>query len=129
MKKTINTKAGYADCYVLPIQKKNITLYRKMAKKAGSIWIEYGALDYKECAGDDLNVQVLTPFTKMMKTKPGETVVFAWVTFKSKSHRDKVNKSVLKDPRLSSPQGTMKMPFDMKRMVYGGFKIIVDEYL
>jgi uncharacterized protein YbaA (DUF1428 family) len=116
---------SYADGYVLPVPKKHLAAYRRIAKMAGKIWREYGALDYKECAGDDLNVQCGMPFPKAMKLKPGETVIFAWVVFKSRAHRDRVNAKVMKDPRLAN-MGAEKMPFDVKRMVYGGFKVIVD---
>ena len=117
----------YVDGYVLPLPKKNLQPYRRMAAKAGKIWREHGALEYRECVGDDLNVKVLVPFPKQMKLKPGETVVFAWIVFKSRAHRDRVNAMVMKDPRLSGSMEAKTMPFDYKRMVYGGFNILVDE--
>jgi uncharacterized protein YbaA (DUF1428 family) len=95
-----------------------------MAQKAGKVWREYGALEYRECAGDDLDVKFGVPFTRMIKLKPGETVVFSWIVYKSRAHRDQVNAKVMKDPRLTKM--TNSMPFDCKRMVYGGFKILVD---
>ena len=116
----------YVDGYVLPVPKKNLQAYRRMAQKAGKIWREHGALDYKECAGDDLNVKWGVPFSRNMKTKPAETVVFAYVVFKSRAHRDRVNAKVMKDPRLGASMDNSAMPFDMKRMVYGGFKVLVD---
>jgi uncharacterized protein YbaA (DUF1428 family) len=116
----------YVDGYVLPVPKKNIDAYRRMAQKAGRIWREHGALDYKECVGDDLNVKWGVPFPRPIKAKPGETVVFAWILFKSRAHRDRVNAKVMKDPRLANPMDVNSMPFDCKRMVYGGFKTLVE---
>ena len=116
----------YVDGFVLPVPKKNLPAYRRMAQKAGKIWREHGALDYKECAGDDLNVKMGVPFPKQMKVKPGETIVFAYIVYKSRAHRDKVNAKVMKDPRLADCCDSKSMPFDCKRMVYGGFKVLVD---
>lgn len=116
----------YVDGYVLPVPKKNLTAYRRMAQKSGKIWREHGALDYKECVGDDLNVKMGTPFPRNMKLKSGETVVFAYVVFKSRAHRDRVNAKVMKEPRLTSMCDEKTMPFDATRMVYGGFKVMVD---
>jgi uncharacterized protein YbaA (DUF1428 family) len=117
----------YVDGYVLPLPKKNLQVYRRMAQKAGKIWREHGALDYKECVGDDLKkTQCTVPFSRMIKVKPGETVVFAYIVFKSRTHRDRVNAKVMKDPRLGACMENKPMPFDMKRMVYGGFKVLVD---
>ncbi|MGD9636412.1 MAG: DUF1428 domain-containing protein [Pirellulales bacterium] len=116
---------SYADCYVIPIPKKSVPAYRKMASVAGKVWREHGALDYKECVGDDLQTKFGIPFAKLAKTKPSETVVFAWIVYKSKAHRDRVNAKVMKDPRITS-MGPEKMPFDPKRMSYGGFKVLVD---
>jgi uncharacterized protein YbaA (DUF1428 family) len=117
----------YVDGYVLPVPKKNLQAYRRMAQKAGKIWREHGALDYKECAGDDLQkTKWSVPFSRMIKLKPGETVVFAYIVFKSRAHRDRVNAKVMKDPRLGAGMEDKPMPFDMKRMVYGGFKVLVD---
>ncbi|MEX2301940.1 MAG: DUF1428 domain-containing protein [Bryobacterales bacterium] len=116
----------YVDGYVLPVPVKHLQAYRRMSQKAGKIWREHGALEYRECAGDDLKVKGLASFPKQIKAKRGETVVFAWIAYKSCAHRDRVNAKVMKDPRISN-MGTKKMPFDMKRMVYGGFKIFVDE--
>ena len=116
----------YVDGYVLPVPKKNLQTYRRIAEKAGKIWREHGALQYCECSGDDLNVKFGMPFPKQIKLKPGETVVFAWVVFKSRAHRDRVNAKVMKDPRLNDCMDEKSMPFDCKRMVYGGFNIMVD---
>jgi uncharacterized protein YbaA (DUF1428 family) len=116
----------YVDGYVLPVPKKNLQAYARMAQKAGKIWREHGALDFKECVGDDLNVKWGVPFPRQIKLKPGETVVFAWIVFKSRAHRDRVNAKVMKDPRLANSMDAKSMPFDCKRMVYGGFKVLVD---
>jgi uncharacterized protein YbaA (DUF1428 family) len=116
----------YVDGYVLPVPKKNIQLYRRIAQKAGKIWREHGAIEYRECAGDDLNVKMGVSFARTIKLKPGETVVFAWIVYKSQAHRDRVNAKVMKDPRLANMMDPKSMPFDVKRMVYGGFKILVD---
>lgn len=118
--------AHYVDGYVLPIPKRNLKKYQKMALKAGKIWREHGALDYRECAGDDLNTKMCLSFHRGIKTKPGETVVFAYVVYKSRAHRDKVNARVMKDPRLEKMMDPKDMPFDAERMIYGGFKTIVE---
>ncbi|MCC7305833.1 MAG: DUF1428 domain-containing protein [Alphaproteobacteria bacterium] len=114
----------YVDGFVIPMPKKNIGAYKKMAQKACKIWMEHGALDYNECVGEDLKMPFGLPFPKLAKTKPGETVVFAWITYKSRKHRDAVNKKVMADPRLEMDMD--KMPFDIKRMSYGGFEVIVE---
>jgi uncharacterized protein YbaA (DUF1428 family) len=116
----------YVDGFVLPVPKKNLSAYRRMAQKAGKIWREHGALEFRECVGDDLNVKMGTSFPRKIKVKPGETVLFSWIAFKSRSHRDRVNAKVMKDPRLASMMDTDAMPFDAKRMLYGGFKVLVD---
>ena len=119
---------NYVDGFVVPVPKKSLDAYRRMSQKAGKVWREHGALQYVEAAGDDLDVKFGAAFPKMMKLKPGETVVFSWIVYKSRAHRDKVNAKVMKDPRLARMMDPkQKMPFDMKRMVYGGFKFIVDE--
>ncbi|HEY5885304.1 MAG TPA: DUF1428 domain-containing protein [Pyrinomonadaceae bacterium] len=117
---------SYVDGFVVPVPKKNLQDYRRMSQKAGKVWREHGAIQYVEAAGDDLNVKFATTFPKIMKLKPGETAVFAWIVFKSRAHRDKVNAKVMKDPRLASMMNGKKMPFDVKRMAYGGFKFIVN---
>jgi uncharacterized protein YbaA (DUF1428 family) len=114
----------YVDGYVLSIPKKNLGAYRRMAQKAGEVWKDHGALEYKECVGDDLATKWGVPFTRLLKVKRGETVIFSWVVYKSRAQRDRVNAKVMKDPRLAQYEGPM--PFDMKRMVYGGFKTLVD---
>jgi uncharacterized protein YbaA (DUF1428 family) len=115
----------YVDGYVLPVPKKHLQTYRRIAQKAGRIWREHGALEYRECVGDDLNVKWGVGFPRMIKLKGGETVVFSWIVFKSRAHRDRVNAKVMKDPRLAN-MDPKSMPFDIKRMVYGGFKTLVD---
>lgn len=116
----------YVDGYVLPVPKKNLQLYRSIAQKAGKVWREHGALQYVEAAGDDLDIKFGVSFARTIKLKPGETVVFSFIVFKSRAHRDKVNANVMKDPRMAKMMEKGPMPFDVKRMVYGGFKILVD---
>jgi uncharacterized protein YbaA (DUF1428 family) len=116
---------SYVDGFLLPVPKKNLAAYKRIATKAGKIWREHGALDYKECVGDDLKVKMVLPFTKAVKLKAGEVPVFSFIVFKSRAHRDKVNKKVMSDPRLAKMMGPEAMPFDIKRMVYGGFKTLV----
>lgn len=113
----------YVDGFVLPVPKKNINAYKRMAKWGEQIWIEHGALDYKECIGDDLDVKMGLPFTKTFPLKKGETLVFSYVGYRSRRHRDAVNEKIMKDPRMSKMP--KKMPFDFKRMNYGGFKVLV----
>jgi uncharacterized protein YbaA (DUF1428 family) len=116
----------YVDGFLLPVPKKNLPAYRRIAQKAGKVWREHGALEYIECVGDDLDVKQVVPFPRRISLKPGETVVFSWIVFKSRAHRDRVNAKVMKDPRLAQTMDATAMPFDMKRMVYGGFKVLVD---
>ena len=118
--------AHYVDGFVVPVPKRNIEKYRRMSQKAGKVWREYGALDYRECVGDDLNVKMCLPFPRGIKSKPGETIVFSWILFKSRAHRDKVNAKVMKDPRLAKMMEGDDMPCDSERMLYGGFKTIVE---
>lgn len=116
----------YVDGFVLAVPKKNLQAYRRMAEQAGRIWREHGALEYRECVGDDLNVKVGMPFPRLARLKPNETVVFSWIAYKSRAHRDRVNAKVMKDPRIANMCDPKNMPFDVKRMAYGGFKILVD---
>lgn len=118
-------RAHYVDGFVLVVPKKNIDSYRRMARMGGKIWREHGALEFRECVGDDLAVKMGVPFPRIMKKKPNETIIFSWITFKSRTHRDRVNAKVMKDPRLVD-MDPKSMPFDVKRMAYGGFKILVD---
>jgi uncharacterized protein YbaA (DUF1428 family) len=114
---------GYVDGFVLPVPKRKIGEYRKLAKMAGRVFVEHGALEFRECGGDDLKIKGFVPFPQLVKAKPGETVFFSWIFYKSKGHRDRVNKRVMSDPRMKMPQS---MPFDPKRMAYGGFRTVVD---
>lgn len=115
----------YVDGFVLPILKKNLKAYFQMAKKAGKIWREHGALEYRECVGDDLNVKMGLPFPRLAKLTAGETVVFSWIVYKSRAHRNKVNAKVIKDPRMNGMCDAKSMPFDIKRMSFGGFSVLV----
>ncbi len=114
----------YVDGYVLPVPKKNLKAYIRMAQMGKNMWRKHGALDYKECVGDDLKPKWGSPFPRMMKLKPGETVVFSYIVFKSRAHRDRVNAKVMKE--METMGAPMDMPFDVKRMVYGGFSVLVD---
>ena len=116
----------YVDGFVLPVPKKNTQAYRRLSQKAGKIFREHGALEYRECAGDDLNVKFCLPFTRVVKPKRGETIWFSWIVYKSRAHRDRVNAKVMKDKRLASMMDPKAMPFDCGRMAYGGFKVLVD---
>jgi uncharacterized protein YbaA (DUF1428 family) len=113
----------YVDGYVLPVPKKNLKAYLRMARMGEKVWRKHGALDYKECIGDDLKTPWGMPFPQMMKLKAGETVVSAFIVFKSRTHRDRVNAKVMQE--MANVGGPKDMPFDMKRMVYGGFKASV----
>ncbi len=117
----------YVDGFVLPVPKKNLNAYWKMARLAGKVWKDHGALDYVECVGDELKATpgMGTSFPKVTKLKAGELVVFSWITYKSKAHRNAVNKKVVKDKRLAAMM-TDAAAFDMKRMNYGGFTVLVD---
>jgi uncharacterized protein YbaA (DUF1428 family) len=117
----------YVDGFVVPVPKKKVDAYRRMAAKAGKVWKEHGALEFRECAADDVKKGKWTSFPQSVKLKPGETVFFSWIVYKSRQHRDQVNKKVMKDKRITEGMGDMKsMPFDAKRMIYGGFKVMVD---
>jgi uncharacterized protein YbaA (DUF1428 family) len=116
----------YVDGFVLPVPRKNLAAYRRMARKAGRVWRDHGAVEFRECVGEDLRVKSLVPFPRRIKLKPGETVVFSWIGFKSRAHRDRVNARVMKDPRLAKMMNGQSMPFDVKRMLYGGFEVLVD---
>jgi uncharacterized protein YbaA (DUF1428 family) len=118
--------AQYVDGFVVPVPKRNVDAYRRIARKAGKIWREHGALEFRECVGDDVKKGKVTSFPQSVKLKPGETVVFSWIVFKSRTHRDRVNAKVMKDPRLIGMMDSKAMPFDAKRMIYGGFEVVVD---
>ena len=116
----------YVDGFIVPVPKKNLAAYRNLARKAGRIWRELGALEFKECVADDVTWGKRTSFPRSVKRKPNETVVFSYIVYKSRSDRDRINAKVMKDPRLAKMMAGKDMPFDAKRMIYGGFKTIVD---
>jgi uncharacterized protein YbaA (DUF1428 family) len=117
--------ARYVDGFVVPVPKGKVDEYRRLARKAGKIWKDYGALEFRECVADDAPVGKVTSFPRSVKVKQGETVVFSWIVFKSRMHRDRVNAKVMADPRIAN-MDPQTMPFDAKRMIYGGFEVIVD---
>ena len=115
----------YVDGYVLAVPEKNLAAYRTLARRAGKIWIEYGALSYTECVEDDVQPGKHTSFPQAVKRKPGEVVVFSWILYNTKAQRNSINKKVMKDPRLADMADPKNLPFDGKRMFWGGFKPIV----
>ena len=117
--------ANYVDGFVVPVPKKKIEAYRRMAIKSGKIWREHGALQYRECIADDVKWGKRTSFPRSVKLKASEVVWFSWIVYKSRAHRDRVMKKVMKDPRLADMMDPKAMPFDPKRMIYGGFKVVV----
>ena len=118
--------ATYVDGFIVPVPKRKLEAYRRMAKRAGKIWREYGALEYREWVAEDVKVGKRTSFPRSVKLKPGETVVFSWIVYKSRAQRDKIIAKVMKDPRLADFMDPKKVPFDGKRMIYGGFEMFVD---
>jgi uncharacterized protein YbaA (DUF1428 family) len=116
----------YVDGYVVPVPKKNLAAYRRMAQKAGKVWRDHGALEYIECIADDVKPGKHTSFPQSVKLKAGETVVFAYIVYKSRADRDRINAKVMKDPRLADMMDPKAMPFDGKRMFWGGFKVMVE---
>ena len=117
----------YVDGFVVPVPKKNVKAYLAIAKKAAKVWREHGALEVRECIADDVKVGKWTSFPRSVKLKTSETVVFSYIVFKSRKDRDKVNAKVMKDPRLNDMMNGKDMPFDGKRMIYGGFTVNVAE--
>jgi uncharacterized protein YbaA (DUF1428 family) len=117
---------SYVDGYVLPVPKKHLSIYKKMASLGRKVWLDHGALDYKECVADDAAIKGFVAYPKMIGAKRNEVVIFAYIVFKSRAHRDKVNASVMKDKRLAAFMDGKNMPFDCKRMAWGGFKTIVE---
>ena len=115
----------YVDGFVLPVPKRNIAAYRRIARKAGSVWIDHGALEYVECVADDVKPGKRTSFPQSVKLKPDEVVWFSWIVYKSRAHRDRVNAKVMKDARLAHMMDPKTMPFDTKRMFWGGFEVSV----
>jgi uncharacterized protein YbaA (DUF1428 family) len=118
--------ARYVDGFVLPVPKKNAETYRRIARRAGKIWREHGALEYRECIADDVKPGKVTSFPQSVKLKDGEVAWFSWIVFKSRAHRDRVNAKVMADPRLAGMMDAKSMPFDARRMIYGGFRVLVD---
>lgn len=116
---------AYVDGFVLTVPTDKLPEYKKIARKAGKVWMELGALEYRECIGDDMNVQMGVPFPKLAGAKSNETVIFSWIVYKSKADRNRINKAIMKDPRMAA-MCTDPMPFDCNKMTYGGFKTIVD---
>jgi len=117
---------SYVDGFVLPVPKKNLAAYRRMATKAGKIWREHGALEYHECVADDVKPGKSTSFPQAVKLKPGEVVLFSWIVYKSRAQRDSVNKKVMSDPRLADMMNPKALPFDGRRMFWGGFKPLIE---
>lgn len=119
--------AAYVDGFVIPIPKRNLRKYRRIARRAGEIWMEYGAVEYRECVADDLGgPKGVTSFKKLLKLKPGETALFSWIVYRSKADRKRVNALVMKDARILAMMDEDDNPFDNRRMAYGGFKAIVE---
>ncbi len=117
----------YTDGFVIPISKRKLPAYRRLAMLAGRVWMKHGALSYQECTGDDLKIAGITmTFPKLVRLKPGEIVMFSFITYKSRSHRDRVNAKAMSDPKMAAIMNSRDCPFDQKRMAYGGFKTIVD---
>ncbi|MDP3843656.1 MAG: DUF1428 domain-containing protein [Oxalobacteraceae bacterium] len=117
---------AYVDGFVLPLPKKNVDAYREVASKCGAIWREHGALQFRECIADDVKPGKLTSFPQSVNLEPDETVIFSWIVYESRAHRDEVNDKVMKDPRMADMMNPANMPFDGKRMIYGGFEVLVD---
>ena len=117
---------SYVDGFILPLPKANIEAYRKLATEAAQVWREHGALSYRECIAEDVKPGTLTSFPQSVKLKPSETVVFAWIVYESRAARDRINKKVMADPRLAEMMNPKTMPFDGKRMIWGGFKTFVE---
>ena len=117
---------AYVDGFVLPVPRRKIAAYRAMARKAGKVWREHGALEFRECVADDVKPGKLTSFPQSVKLKSGETVMFSWIVFKSRADRDRVNAKVMKDKRIAGMMEPGDMPFDVRRMLYGGFRTLVD---
>jgi uncharacterized protein YbaA (DUF1428 family) len=117
---------AYVDGFIVPVPRKNLATYRRMAQTAAKVWRDHGALGFRECIADDVKVGKRTSFPRSVKIKRGETVIFSYIAFKSRAHRDRVNAKVMSDPRLAKLMNPKAMPFDGKRMIYGGFKVLID---
>jgi uncharacterized protein YbaA (DUF1428 family) len=118
--------AHYVDGFVLPIPEKHLDEYIRIARQAGELWREHGALEFRECVADDVEMGEVTSFPRSVQIEEGETVVFSWIVFESREHRDRVNAEGMKDPRLAELMDPANTPFDMKRMIFGGFNVAVD---
>ncbi|SFN48675.1 DUF1428 domain-containing protein [Variovorax sp. OV329] len=116
----------YVDGFVVPVPRKNVDAYRDMALKAGKVWLEHGALQFRECMGDDVKPGELTSFPQSVKLEEGEVVFFSWITYESRAKRDEVNDKVMKDPRMKEMMEPKDAPFDTRRMIFGGFEVVVD---
>ncbi len=117
---------AYVDGFVIPVPTKNLKAYRRSARKFGKVWRDHGALAFRECVADDVKMGKWTSFPRSVKLKRGETVVWSYIVYKSRSHRDRVNAKVMKDPRMTSIMNPKALPFDGKRMIFGGFKVLVE---
>ena len=117
---------AYVDGFIVPVPKKSVEAYRRLARQAGKVWRDHGALEFKECIADDVKKGKWTSFPRSVKLKPNETVVFSYIVYKSRAHRDRIMAKVMKDKRLANMMDSKAMPFDAKRMIFGGFKVIVD---
>ena len=117
---------AYVDGFIVPVPKANVEAYRRMSEKCGAIWREYGALEYRECIGEDVKPGKLTSFPQSVNLEEGETVFFSWIVYESRARRDEVNENVMKDPRMTAMMNPADMPFDGKRLVYGGFEMMID---
>jgi len=122
----VQVMAHYVDGFVVPVPRKNLAAYRRMARTASKVWREHGALEYYESLADDVKPGKVTSFPQSVKLKPGETVVFSWVIYRSRKDRDRINEKVMKDPRLMAYMQPKKLPFDGKRMFWGGFKTFIE---
>ena len=117
--------AKYVDGFIIAVPRRKLAAYRKLAARGAKIWMEYGALEYQENVADDVKMGKWTSFPQAVKLKPGEVVVFSWIGYKSRRDRDRINKKVMSDPRLEDMMDPKKLPFDGKRMIYGGFKLLL----
>jgi uncharacterized protein YbaA (DUF1428 family) len=117
---------AYVDGFIVPVPKKSVEAYRRLARKAGKVWRDHGALEFKECIADDVKKGKWTSFPRSVKLKPNETVVFSYIVYKSRAQRDRIMAKVMKDKRLADMMDPKAMPFDAKRMIFGGFKVLVD---
>jgi len=117
---------AYVDGFIVPVAKKHLATYRRMARTAGKVWREHGALEFRECVADDVKKGKWTSFPRSVKLKPSETVVFSYIVYKARADRDRVNAKVMKDKRLAKMMDLKSLPFDAKRMIYGGFKVLVE---